>query len=207
MTQPNLSDAVPVVVFGRDGQGKGHASRFGPADAALAERAAGLMGMRVLRLTTPEEVALAAELPAGRVFSSGRAFTPYVSRKRFDRLAAAPGAFVPEPPADAAAPAPGGPVGGLAVAGAPDPAGEAEGGPERPGMPPADWPGIGRGSLVLAAEEGVTRIWYAATVVADRGEDVFELRWLDDDDGALPPIVRRREHLGLFPPALTGALS
>jgi hypothetical protein len=34
------------------------------------------MGMRVLRLDTDEQRALAAKLPEGRVFESGRAFVP-----------------------------------------------------------------------------------------------------------------------------------
>src|SRR6476620_10331478 len=39
-----------VVVFGRDEAGKAHASWFDHGEAALAEKAAGLMGLRVLRV-------------------------------------------------------------------------------------------------------------------------------------------------------------
>lgn len=74
-------------------------------------------------------------------------------------------------------------------------------------MPPADWAGLKVGSLALAAEEGKPTIFYGVTIVAERGDDLFELRWLDDGDGELPLIVRRREHLGLFPPALAGTLA
>src|SRR3954469_1252231 len=80
-----------LIVFGRDEAGKPHASRFSHADADLAERAAGLMGMRVLRVTGEEEIALAERLPAGRVFASGRAFVPFVAGSTFASLVAAAG--------------------------------------------------------------------------------------------------------------------
>ena len=80
--------ALAVVVFGRDEAGKPHASSLGTSEAELAEKAAGLMGMRVLRLTSDEERELAAKLPRGRVFGSGRAFVPFVKVGLFDRLEA-----------------------------------------------------------------------------------------------------------------------
>lgn len=197
----------PVVVFGRDDKGKPHASRFEAAEAPLAEKAAGLMGMRVLRIVSEEGVAIAAKLPPGRVFASGRGFVPFVKAELFAKLEAAPGAFAPDRPADAPASAPNKPKGRRgAVAGGHAPGEPAEAA-HGPGMPPADWAGITLGSLVLAAEEGKPAIWYVATVVAERGDDLFELRWLDDGDGELPLIVRRREHLGLFPPAVLEALA
>ncbi len=209
-TDPVIPAAVtsPVIVFGRDDKGKPHASRFEAAEAPLAEKAAGLMGMQVLRIASEEEVTLAATLPSGRIFASGRGFVPFVKAELFAKLAAAPGAFAPARPADdAAGKAPSKPKGGRrAVAGAEVAGGSAEP-PDGPGTPPADWAGLTVGSVALAAEEGKPAIWYAATVVAERGDDLFELRWLEDGDGELPLIVRRREHLGLFPPALAGALA
>ena len=204
---PSEAVATPVVVFGRDDKGKPHASRFEAADAPLAERAAGLMGMHVLRIASDEEVTLAATLPSGKIFSSGRGFVPFVKAELFAKLAAAPGAFAPPRPADAvAAKAPSKPKGGRSAASGGNPGDEAAEAAHGPGTPPADWGGLKMGSLALAAEEGKPAVWYAATVVAERGDDLFELRWLDDGDGELPLIVRRREHLGLFPPALAGAL-
>lgn len=196
-----------LVVFGRDDKGKAHASRFEPADAELAEKAAGLMGMRVLRVASDEQKSLAAKLPAGRVFASGRGFVPFVKPELFARLEAAPEAFEPARPANAPASVPGEPKGKRpALAGAagrghsPDPASDG------PGTPATDWASIKVGSLALAAEEGKPSVWYVVTVVTERGPDLFELRWFDDGDGELPFIVRRREHLGLFPPAVIGAL-
>ena len=42
-------EPTAVVVFGHDDKGKPHASAFAASDAELAEKAAGLMGMNVLR--------------------------------------------------------------------------------------------------------------------------------------------------------------
>src|SRR3954452_8640787 len=80
--------ATALVVFGRDNGGKPHASRFDASEAELAEKAAGLMGMQVLRPETGEQRALAAKLPRGRVFASGRAFVPFVKAAVYGPLAA-----------------------------------------------------------------------------------------------------------------------
>src|SRR4051794_11571913 len=139
--------ATALVVFGRDNAGKPHASRFEPSEAELAEKAAGLMGMQVLRPETDEQRALAAKLPKGRVFASGRAFVPFVAAGLYGPLAAfgrPAGAGQPGDPESGCTAAPG------------DPAGHAEpgepGGPANPkggnggnGGPPAPvtWADIG----------------------------------------------------------------
>ena len=46
------------------------------------------MGMHVLRLETAEARELAAKLPQGRVFASGRAFVPFVKAGLYGSLAA-----------------------------------------------------------------------------------------------------------------------
>ena len=71
---PKPTDAPAVVVFGRDEAGKAHASWFDQAEAKLAEKAAGLMGLRLLPISTDPEHALAAKVPKGRVFATGKAF-------------------------------------------------------------------------------------------------------------------------------------
>ena len=53
------------------------------------------MGMRVVPLDTPELQALAAKLPRGRVFASGRAFVPFVRAGLYQSIAAAAGFFCP----------------------------------------------------------------------------------------------------------------
>ena len=80
--------ALAIVVFGRNGAGKPRAAAFGHSDAQLAEKAAGLMGMRVLRLETDKARELAGKLPRGRVFASGRAFVPFVKAGLYEALAA-----------------------------------------------------------------------------------------------------------------------
>ena len=82
------ASALALVVFGRDEAGKPHASAFDSSEADLAEKAAGLMGMHVLRVETDEQRDLAAKLPRGRVFASGRAFVPFVKAGLYEALAA-----------------------------------------------------------------------------------------------------------------------
>src|SRR3954447_16758635 len=79
-TRPNENptNMPALVVFGRDEAGKAHASSFAQGEAKLAERAAGLMGLRLLPVITEAEQALAAKVPRGRVFASGKAFVPFV---------------------------------------------------------------------------------------------------------------------------------
>ena len=190
-----------LILFGRDVRGKAHASRFAPAEAALAEKAAGLMRMRVLPLVSAELDELAAKIPAGRVFASGSAFVPFCSDALFTRLAAAPEAFTPTPPPDGEHPPvmPRRPKGKHSAQTAGKPAGDAEEPAGGPGTLPADWDGITVGSLVLASE-GPMEGWFEAVAVEQRGDDLFVLRWRDWPDQ--PQIVRRRDHLGLLPPTL-----
>src|SRR5829696_7503888 len=75
-----------VVVFGRDEAGKPHASWFDAENAELAIKAADLMNMRVLRVETEEQKALARQLAPGRVFASGRAFTPFARANLYSKL-------------------------------------------------------------------------------------------------------------------------
>src|SRR6185312_7925369 len=78
-----------VVVFGKDEAGKPHASVFSPANAELAMRAASLMGMQVLRPVSEAAREVAAKLPKGRVFASGRGFVPFVRPNLYEALSAA----------------------------------------------------------------------------------------------------------------------
>src|SRR5215203_7334418 len=85
--RPDLKTPEPaVVVFGRDGAGKPHASWFDAEAAPLAIKAAALMGMQVLTVATAEQRQLVERFARGRVFASGRAFTPFVREKAFAEL-------------------------------------------------------------------------------------------------------------------------
>src|SRR3954447_4887906 len=89
-TLPVPADTKPsepcLVVFGRDKAGKPHASWFDAASADLAVKAADLMNMRVLKVETEEHKALARQLAPGRVFASGRAFTPFARVNLYSKL-------------------------------------------------------------------------------------------------------------------------
>ncbi len=174
-------DATALVVFGRDDSGKAHASRFSDADAQLAEKAARLMGMHVFRPESDEHRALAAKLPRGRVFGSGKAFVPFVKAGIYSLLAGAAGVSATE----AAEPRKRPPAA---------PLGQPEAMPS--GTPAATFTEIGVGSLVLALE-GAGKAWFKAFVlkVADGRAT---LRWPDYPDE--PKFSRRLSQLGLLPP-------
>src|SRR4051812_28491384 len=174
-TSKASSAAPAVIVFGRDEAGKAHASWFDQGEAALAEKAAGLMGLRVLRLRTDEHRALAAQLPHGRVFASGRAFVPFVKAALFLQLqTAAQGA------AEANRPKLGASTADSSAAEDPPapepklPAGAAN------GKAPCGWADIDMGSLVLACE-GPGEGWWESVVLEAEAE-LFMLKWRDWPD-------------------------
>jgi hypothetical protein len=183
------TDAI-FVVLGRDTQGKPHAARFSDEDAELAAKAADLMSFHAVRVVEPPLMHLAASLPLGRVFATGRAFVPFVKAAVFDRLAGlveANGAAA-EADGEAAAPV-------TAAEAVPEEA-------PRPDQPetrfaPRRWEEIGVGSLVLAYD-GHEAAWYEAMVSAPVGE-AFRLVWRDYPKEG--PIVRRRDELALLCPA------
>src|SRR3954462_6644663 len=96
--RPFMINSVPIpvhrqpaepclVVFGRDEAGKPHASWFDAQSADLAAKAADLMNMRVLKVETEEHKAVASQRAPGRVFASGRAFTPFARANLYSKLA------------------------------------------------------------------------------------------------------------------------
>ncbi len=187
---------LTIVVFGRDDAGKPHAAAFGHSDAKLAEKAAGLMGMRVLRLETDKARELAGRLPRGRVFASGRAFVPFVKASLYDALAALAevssgrGLAGAVSACTASQSPPNGPVRPGEGQGDGSPA-EAGNGPSSP-----DWETIGLGSVVLAPA-GPDDGWWEAVVVKVAG-DRLTLRWRDYPDE--PLITRQRHRLALLHP-------
>ena len=170
--------APAIIVFGLDDSQRPHASWFAEPDALLAEKAAGLMGMQVLRVATDEHRLAAWELATGRVFASGKGFVPFCAKGTYDRLTAFEGAFKPEVAVAAADPLP------------------------EPGNVPATWSGIGLHSIVLAAD-GESPGWFEA-IVTEAKDDLFALRWVTWPD--LPTFVRRGEHLSLLSSAARDAM-
>ncbi|MBA8910692.1 hypothetical protein [Aminobacter ciceronei] len=199
MTQLTLAPLSPAVapaliLLGRDDAGKAHASWFDGEDAAPAKDAARLMGMAALPVEDDELRDLAVRLPKGKLFTSGRAFVPFVKGETFERLLN----HLPEPlkarpvmiPRPAKATEKG--TGDNASSDAAKPM------PERPtATRPEDWSKIAVGSLVLA-REGKDDGFFEARVVEVIGEGVYRLSWRDWLD--YPPFTRKAEQIALLHP-------
>ncbi len=189
-TMPPKADGVPnVLLAGLDDQGKPHASWFGEEQADAAAVAADLMGFAVIDISTEELAAVAAKLPRGKLFESGKAFVPFVKRSVYDQLAkhfneefvVSSAARVRVEAARAAA------TQGYAKA--------SKG--EVPLRQPEDWSKLMVGDLVLATDDPEDG-WYAAQVIEVVAEDRFRLRWRDYAD--LPEFTRSVTDIALLHP-------
>jgi hypothetical protein len=165
-----MSEKVPIlVVLGIDMTDKPHASRFAERDAPFVLRAAELMGFHVIRVApeNTEPHAIAEGLPLGKIFATGRAFVPFVSRSAFDKLAAlVDGGVTIEARAMSGAL----PVYPLADMFTTEAVNTAD----------ALWAKVEVGSVVLAAQPDVYGPgWWEGVVVAVDGDDLT-LRWVDD---------------------------
>lgn len=186
------SQRATLIVFGLDQNSKPHASWFTETDVPLAEKAAGMMGMKVLRLMTDEQQGLAGKIPQGRVFGSGKCFVPFCNRTLFGQLEAM-GGETPPPPEAAD-------IQATSTA-------ELTGDGQTTGQPtdiapkltaPSTWADITVGSVVLATE-GHMEGWFEAVVVEAKPNNLFMLKWRDWFEE--PAFPRKRGHLGLLPPA------
>ncbi|MBB2962535.1 hypothetical protein [Methylobacterium sp. R2-1] len=182
-----------VILFGRDEQGRPHASRFDGSNLAGVEAAARLMGLHLGVADTAALRDLANRFPAGRLFPSGKGFVPFVKADLYARLLAATGTPDTPMPGKAAG----------KPADAPPPTGAGSGGKGSPDAPggapkaPNDWAAIGIGSTVLACQ-GPMEGWWEAVVLYTKANDAFVLRWRDfPDDGE---FTRARKDLALMPP-------
>jgi hypothetical protein len=195
---PNLTDAPALVVFGRDATGKPHASSFSQSEADLATKAAELMGLRLLPIRTDTEQVLAAKVPRGRVFATGRAFVPFIKAALFTELQAAALNCGVKPLKLLTGPSSGG-------AGEPTPAAPAAAVKPAKGngtarvKQPCGWADIQVGSIVLGAAPPRRTEWFECLVIAAEGEDLFTLRYCDWSKE--PPFKRRRVEIGLMHPA------
>ena len=192
---PSLTDAPSLIVFGRDATGKAHASSFSQSEADLATKAAELMGLRLLPVQTDTERALAAKVPRGRVFASGRAFVPFIMATLLTELQAAALNSGVKPLKLLTSPASSG-------VGEPTPAvllTPSKGKGTGPVKQPCGWADIQVGSIVLGAAPPRRTEWYECLVIAVEGEDLFTLRFCDWPKE--PPFKRRRVEIGLMHPA------
>nr|WP_285292805.1 phage integrase N-terminal SAM-like domain-containing protein [Aureimonas altamirensis] len=207
-------DTLPaLIVLGLDDSGKAHASWFDDDEADTARSAASLMGMRSLTADTEALQTIAARLPHGRIFPSGKAFVPFVKAAVYEQLAgmlpkgeAGPLRLVPGSKGKAADQAKGvarGAAKASAVGagsggrgGATGDAGASSGSDDRP----ADWQKLKAGSVVLITE-GDQEGWFEAVIVQDKGDGAYTLKWRDWPEE--PTQVRRRHQIALLPPVAT----
>lgn len=190
-----------VIVFGLDEKARPHASTFSEADRALAVKAAGLMGMATLPVTTDEHRAIAAKLPAGRVFASGKGFVPFVKAGLYNELAALAepagarkGTKATQPAGDPKR----GSVSSPATLTADAAKGSTKGAATDANYPlPTTWADIAVGALVLVSE-GEGEGYYEAVVVAEPSPDLFKCAFRDYPGYAVQ--VRKRQHLALLCP-------
>jgi len=197
---PNLTDTPALVVFGRDATGKPHASAFTRSEADLAEKAAKLMGLRLLPVHTDLERALAAKVPRGRVFASGRAFVPFIKGSLFSELQAAALNSGVKPLKLLTGPASTGvtePTPAVLVTAVKP----LKGTGTAPVKQPCGWADIQVGTIVLGAAPPRRTEWFECLVIAVEGEDLYTLRYCDWPKE--PPFKRRRVEIGLMHPAYT----
>jgi len=186
---PSTQDGgVPAIaVVHRNGKETPRGAWF-PADSLEAVIAgAAEMGMQAIKAATPEIVELAHRLPKGRVFDSGKLFTPLIQTKVYEQLLS----HLPEHEIRAkprlvmsAASGADGDTGAGDVA---------ESVPE--GTRPTDWSKITVGSLVLA-EEARMEGWFEAIVLEACPKDVFKLKFRDYSED--PIITRHVSRLALM---------
>ncbi len=161
------TDTPHIILVGLDDQGKPHASWFTRDQTEPAAVAADLMQMAPLPITTPELTAIAAGLPKGKLFESGKAFVPFVKRSVYDQLATHLTADFLTAAAHRVE----------AAKAAGESYTKASKG-EVPMRLPEDWSKLAIGDTVLASETADDGWWFAE-VVEMPGEDKVRLRWLD----------------------------
>ena len=82
----NADTAPAIIVFGLDPTNKPKAATFPAHQVDLANRAAGLMQLRLLKIDSPELTQFAAQLPVGKIYASGHGFVPPIRAAIYDRL-------------------------------------------------------------------------------------------------------------------------
>jgi hypothetical protein len=153
MTQQTNGTSPDLIVLGRDEGGKPQAARFPASQLDLATKAAKAMNLVVGTADGRVLTELAAKLPTGRLYATGRGFVPPIRQTLYDKIVEAlkvAGQSVPEPT-------------NLSV-------------PPDPGLP-GSWDEIEVGHMVIAAE-APREPWWAAIVVAKDG-DMLTLKWRD----------------------------
>jgi len=169
-----------LVMMGLDKDQKPRAAIFAAEDTETVIKAATNMGLRVARAETPEAIAIAKQLPRGKLYGSGKGLLPLVRRDVYDKLAK----LILPGDAQAAAQA-------SKPAAPPEESGPAA---EKPFRSP--WDAIEVGATVLwqaSKDEG----WFESTVVStSKDRKVLTLRWRDYPK--LPQFNVKRFDVGII---------
>jgi hypothetical protein len=186
-----MTDKVPIlVVLGIDIDRKPHGSRFEDRDAPFVARAAELMGFHVVRIApdNAELHGIAEGLPLGKIFATGRAFVPFVSRSAFDKLATLVEGDITVRVTR--------PIGAMPTEPDGSPAVDAE--TASPDAYEALWSTVEVGSTVLATLPSDYDGWWESIVVAVNG-NYLTLRWRDAPNEK--PFRVSRRNVALLHPA------
>ncbi|MBB3953067.1 tudor domain-containing protein [Aureimonas jatrophae] len=183
-----------LVVLGRDEMGRSHASWFDEGEIIMARKAAALMNMAALPITSAAISDLAARLPQGRLFASGKAFVPFVKGELYAQLVT----HLSEAEQMRLATAGEGGAASSAGSGSTSSLGGGAGGSgQGAGGPDAGWHALTVGSVVIALDTPDDG-WWPAVVVKVSSDNLFTLRWRDYDD--LPTFMRPRRQIALAHP-------
>jgi hypothetical protein len=137
------------VLFGADEYGKPRAARFAADNPELLAKAAEVLHVRLVEVTTPDMAALTAKLPTGRLHATGGGLIPHIKDSLYLDLFAENVRWDPV----LARPAP------------------------TPQDVPVSWDDIAPGHLVIAKETQECG-WHEATVV-ERNGDLLTLQYRD----------------------------
>jgi hypothetical protein len=183
-----------------NGSGKPRAAYFEAKQIDLALKAANQLGLKVLRVVGPEQSEVAAQLPAGQIYASGRGVVPFVRKGLYAKLTQVAKL---EPPAKRAmAQSAAAPARKVSSAGERADGNAAQKGANQDASAGSDallpnWEAIAVGHRVVAQESDPEDGWSEATVVRIDG-DMLTLRW------CLPPnkrfFARHRVNVGLMCP-------
>lgn len=192
LAKPQQGVAVtPAIILIGQQDNKPRGSWFAKTDVADARKAARLSGLKLVSVRSDKVRDLALLVPKGRIFSSGKAFTPLIQPSVYDAL-------LPH-----AANAPAGSTGKRIKAQAGGDAGGTAGqtggadASAQETILPKDWGSIGMGATVLAysPEE---EAWFEAIVTRADPNGKLTLRWRDYPDE--PTILRQPHQLALLFP-------
>ena len=174
------STQTVLVMLGLDKDQKTRAATFAIEDTETAVKVASNMGLRLARAEIPEAIAIAKQLPKGKLYGSGKGLLPLVKREIYDKLSKIILPAAAQPPTQAPNPA--------------EKPGEPAQATEKPFRSP--WDAIEVGATVLwcaDSREG----WFACTVMGmSKDRKTLTLRWRDFPK--LKPFEAKRFDVGII---------